>query len=340
MGEKKPLVTVIMPIRNEESYIKHSLGAILAQTYPSNRMEVLVVDGMSNDATRHYIQEQQTLFPNLHLVDNPHQIVPTAMNLGIQQSKGVFIVRVDGHTKIAPDYVEQCVSAWQETKADNVGGLMNAEGHTFWGETVALATSSPFGVGGARFHYSQKSEWVDTVYMGAWPKPIFEQTGLFDEEMVRNQDDEFNYRLRKNGGRIWLSTKIKSTYTPRGTWASFYRQYYQYGFWKIRVLQKHPKQMRLRQFVPAAFVSSLLVASLFTVITPLALLWPLFYILCAAMGSIYISKDAGYKFLSPLILAFATMHIAYGLGTLVGFFYFANRWPIFQGKPSDWRPNV
>ncbi len=147
--------------------------------------------------------------PSVMILDNPGQIVPTGLNTALLRAEGEIIVRVDGHTIIAPDYVRQCVASLQRIKADNVGGRMNAVGETPFGKTVALASSTPFGIGGWRFHYSAKEEWVDTVYMGAWPRRIFEKIGLFDEELVRDQDDEFNYRWAKEAS-ILLSPAIRS----------------------------------------------------------------------------------------------------------------------------------
>src|SRR5262245_34169273 len=198
-----PLVTVIMPVRQEAGFIARSLGAVLAQEYPVERLEVLVADGGSTDGTREIVQAHQARHPNLRLVDNPGQIVPTGLNAALRHARGEVIVRVDGHTEIAPDYVLECVSALRRMGADNVGGRMNAIGEGPFGEAVALATSSPFGIGNARFHYSDREEWVDTVYMGAWPREVFARIGLFDEELVRDQDEEFNYRLLGLGGRIW-----------------------------------------------------------------------------------------------------------------------------------------
>jgi len=269
-----PPISLLLPIRNESAYIERCLRAVLAQDYPPDRMEILVVDGMSTDGTREIVRKMiaQSLLsstdrqPPVVLLDNLAGIVPTALNIGLRQAKGEIIIRVDGHTVIAPDYVHRCVEALEQSGADNVGGRMHARGENAWGVAVAAATSSPFGVGGARFHYSDEEEWVDTVYMGAWPRPVFWGIGLFDEELVRDQDDEFNYRLREYGGRILLSPKIKSVYLVRGTPQALWRQYYQYGFWKVRVLQKHPLQMRPRQFVPPLFVLSLL-ASAFLAIT-------------------------------------------------------------------------
>ena len=246
-----------MPIRNEADFIARSLGAVLEQDYPHECMEVLVADGLSTDSTREVIVRMAADHPavTVRILDNPGKIVPTGFNIALAAAAGEIIVRVDGHTIIDPDYVRQCVALLQNTAADNVGGRMTAVGRGTFGEAVALATSSPFGVGGARFHYSDQEEWVDTVYMGAWRREVFDKVGGFDEELVRNQDDEFNYRLRASGGKILLSPTINSRYYNRSTVRSLWRQYYQYGYWKVRVLQKHPMQMSraslFRPFLPS-----------------------------------------------------------------------------------------
>ncbi len=326
-----PFVTIIMPIQNEEEFIRRSLGAVLAQDYPSDRMEVLVVDGMSTDRTYALIRQliAESGCTNVHLLENKGGIVPTGLNLAVRQAKGDFIVRVDGHTIVAPDYVRQCIAALRRSEADCVGGRMTAVGVTPFGETVSLATSSPFGVGGARFHYSDKEEWTDTAYMGAWPRKVFEQIGLFDERLVRNQDDEFSYRLRAAGGRILLSPLIRSEYTVRSTPWRLLKQYFQYGFWKILVLQKHTFQMRPRQFVPPAFVLMLclslglalqgrggwLVASIVGM-----------YLTANIGASLYTSANHGWRHLPFLPLTFAILHLSYGLGFLLGLTRFALNW--------------
>ena len=316
-----------MPIRNEASFIKTSLSAALAQDYPADLREVIVVDGMSDDGTRGIVRELQASNNTLLLIDNPARIVPAAMNLGIQQASGDVIVRVDGHTIIASDYIKECVAALERTNASNVGGRMTAVAEGRFGRAAACATSSRFGVGGARFHYSNSEEWVDTVYLGAWPRDVFSRVGLFDEEQVRNQDDEFNYRLLSQGGKILLSPRIRSRYYNRTTIRSLWRQYFQYGYWKVRVMQKHPRQMRLRQFVPPLFVFvfalTALMASIATVFV-----W-IFLGLMAAylMGSIVASLLTGeWRSMVLLPVVFATLHFAYGSGFLMGLVKFRNRW--------------
>jgi len=338
-----PVVTLILPVRNEGCQIANTLQAVFSQDYLATNLQVLIADGMSTDNTRQIIAESQNQHPNLSLLDNPGQIVPTGLNTAICYAKGEIIIRVDGHTCIEQDYISQCVKALQETGAVNVGGKMSAKGEGWFGETVAVATSTPFGVGGARFHYSDQQEWVDTVYMGAWPKRVFEQIGLFDEELVRDQDDEFNYRLREHGGKILLSPEIRSVYTVRSRPTSLWRQYYQYGCWKVRVLQKHPRQMRPRQFVPPLFALSLIVSTILAILLP-PTRWLLLAILAAYLlanlaASTFTAARKGWKYLPLLPLVYLILHLSYGLGFLAGLIKFWNRWGDRQGKVPSFEPN-
>ncbi len=330
---QRTFVSIILPIRNESAYIKCCLDAVFAQDYPTKQMEILVADGMSTDDTRKIINECALQNPQreIQILDNPGKIVPTGMNIALKQAKGDIIIRVDGHTLIEPDYLAQCVVALTCSGADNVGGRMNAIGDTPFGKVVALATSTPFGIGGGRFHYSHQEEWVDTVYMGAWRYSIFEKIGLFDEELIRDQDDEFNYRLRDMGGKILLTPKIKSLYITRSSPKSLWKQYFQYGLYKVRVLQKHPRQMSLRQFVPPAFVLGLLLSMLIAQF-PFSFFIPTLYLSANFIASIYTASKNGWKYLPVLPIVFSILHISYGLGFLAGLFKFWNRWGDKTGK--------
>jgi glycosyltransferase involved in cell wall biosynthesis len=331
-----PSVTVIMPIRNEEDFVQHSLGAVLAQDYPADRLEVLVVDGRSDDGTRAIVGQMLDGRGNARLLDNPGRIVPTALNIGLAAAQGEAIIRVDGHTIIAPDYVTHCAQVLAETGADCAGGPMRAVGETPFGQAVALATSHPFGVGGARFHYASQPQEVDTVYMGAWSRRVLELVGTFDEEMVRNQDDEFNYRLRAAGGRIWLDPDIRSTYYARSTLRSLWRQYYQYGYWKVRVFQKVPGSAQPRQWVPPLFVLGVVGGFLATLLLPW--LRPLYlgglalYIAANLAVSLHIASRTAWQHMLRLPVAFATLHLAYGLGFWMGILRFGPPW---KREPKD-----
>lgn len=343
----QPSVSIVMPVRNEGHWIQRSLRSVLNQDYASDNLEILVADGMSTDDTREKVRAMQRIHKNLHLVDNPGKIVPTGLNEAIRQSTGDIVVRVDGHTEIAPNYVRECVEEILRTGADNVGGRMLAVGEGTFGAVVALATSSPFGVGGARFHYSDREEWVDTVYMGAWRREVFDRIGLFDEEMVRSQDAEFNYRLRSKGGRVLLSPRIRSKYYTRSTFGSLWKQYFQYGFWKSRILQKHPRQMRARQFAAPSFVLALTLSAAFAPFGRLPR-WMLAlvsgsYVAATLGASAWTGRRGGWKHLVLLPGAFGTLHLSYGFGFLFGLIRFAPKWQSRDGylrwrRPCPTRP--
>ncbi len=334
-----PLVSVIMPIRNEANFIRQSLGAILAQNYPHDKIEVLISDGMSDDNTREQVQEMalSSDIP-ISIVDNPAGIAPTGLNLALKLSKGEIIVRVDGHTIIEFDYVSECVAALKRTDACNVGGRMNAVSDNKIGKVVALATSSPFGIGNARFHYSEREEFVDTVYLGAWHKHVFDKYGLFNEQLVRNQDDEFNYRLRANNCKILLCPKIRSRYYNRSSLKTLWRQYFQYGFWKVRVLQLHPRQMSVRQFVPFIFVASIVLLTLFSIVSVIGR-WGLAtvigsYLAANLLASAVISIKTQATLFPLLSLSFIILHISYGLGFLIGLISFGKEWKKRSGQTN------
>lgn len=324
------LVTVILPVRNEANFITRNLEAIFNANYPQECLEVIVADGLSTDGTREIIKSMQQEHSNLLLIENPGKIVATGMNAALSCAHGRIIVRVDGHTIIDPNYIRECVDTLRRSGADNVGGRMDAIGEGRFGQAVAQATSSPFGVGGGRFHYSAREEWVDTVYMGAWPRDVFGRIGLFDEELVRNQDDEFNYRLLSMGGRILLNPQIKSLYYNRNTVRTLWRQYFQYGYWKVRVMQKHSRQMRPRQFAPPTFVIALLL-SLLTLPFITAGKWTFVlvagsYLIANVAASLVTAAKEGWRLLPLLPVTFAILHLAYGFGFCTGLVVFWNRW--------------
>lgn len=311
-----------MPIRNEAKYIERSLGAVLRQDYPANRLEVLVVDGRSSDATREIVSRLAGRYANVRLLDNPRQIQAAALNVGIRAARGEIIVRVDGHTFIEPDYVSACVRHLLAGDADNVGGMMRARGDTVVGQAVALATTSPFGIGGSKFHYTDQVHTVDTVYLGAYWRKTLLEIGLFDEEFVINQDYELNVRLREAGGRILLSPAVKSVYIPRDSLRGLWRQYFRYGRWKTRTLRKHPGSLQWRQLAAPLFVAALLVNGLLGLLAkPFRWLFGAVvgsYLLANLVASTISARRGGWKYLPLLPLVFAAVHVAWGIGFWVG----------------------
>jgi len=325
-----PLVSVIMPVRNEAAYIARSLGAVLAQDYPADRLEILVVYGMSDDGTRQAVLAQAAADPRVRLLDNPAGIVPPGLNVGIGQAQGEIVVRVDGHCEIAPDYVRHCVAhllaGHDGAPIEAVGGPIETIGETDEAAAIALAMSSWFGVGGSAFRtIKDRPLLVETVAFPAYRRATLQRLGPFDEEMVRNQDDEYNYRLLKSGGRILLSPDIRSRYYSRGSLRSLWRQYYQYGYWKVRVMQKHPRQMRVRQFAPPAFVAGLLgSAALGLVLRPFRRLLGAVLALYLA-ANVVASLSLGREHAPRLLVIHPILHLSYGLGFLVGLAHFAGR---------------
>lgn len=326
-------VTVIMPIRNEGGFIRESLQAVVEQAYPPELMDILVVDGMSTDDTRDIVQDFIRLHPNIRLLDNPGKIVPIGMNIALSQAKGDVIVRVDGHCIIKPDYVRRSVEFLTRSDADGVGGPMETIGETPVSQAIALAMSSPFGVGGSAFRtIKDRAMYVDTVAFPAYKRETIQVAGPYDEELVRNQDDEYNYRLRELGGKILMTPEIRSQYYSRGSFKSLWRQYFQYGFYKVRVMQKHPRQMSLRQFIPPAFIASLAVLILLSLLLPaarvlLAIEMGL-YVIANLAASFLTAKKDGWRYLAYLPVTYAILHVSYGAGFLKGMAKFANRWKV------------
>jgi glycosyltransferase involved in cell wall biosynthesis len=321
-------------MRNEADSIASCVASMLAQDYPAERFEVILIDGASDDRTRDVVGELMRGDSRIRLLDNPRRIVPTAMNIGIRSARGEIVARVDGHTHIAEDYLSTGVAVLERTGADNVGGPMHAVGGGWFGDAVAAATSSRFGIG-SYFHFGTEEREVDTVYLGMWPRRAFEKVGLFDEELVRNQDDELNYRIRKAGGRVVLTPRMRSWYQNRTGFRRLVRQYFQYGEWKVRVLQKHPLQMSWRHFVPPAFVAALFSLSALGTFSALA------RAAAAALAATYLAavvaaawgSGKGARARLAAALAFVAIHLSWGAGFLIGLVKFAGRWRVAETAP-------
>jgi succinoglycan biosynthesis protein ExoA len=333
-----PFVSIVLPVRNEEDHIAACLARLLEQDYPEDRCEIIVVDGHSNDATPDVVRKIQNHLASsrLRLLDNPRKIVPAALNIGIRAARGTVIVRMDGHTVPEVDYVSSCMRALSETGAANVGGPMLPAGDSRFGKAAAVALQHPLGVGDARFHIDGRAGYVDTVYMGAFRREIFEHTGLFDESMVRNQDYEMNVRIREAGGLIYLDPGIRSRYTPRRTWPALFRQYLEYGWWRFETIRRHRGSVRWRQLVPSLFLLSLLALAILAPVTPLAStglgLLSGTYVAAIVAAAILRRKQLGPSFWG-LPAALLAMHVGYGLGLLLNFAS-AGRFPFRASAPA------
>lgn len=327
-----PFVSIVMPVRNEEDFIEQGLRSVFVQSYPPELLEVIVVDGDSDDGTREIVERLGADAPfSLRLAANPKRIAPAALNIGIGESKGEVIVRIDGHCEIDRDYVANCVSHLLAGKADGVGGPIETIGDGLRSGAIAAAMSSKFGVGGSAFRTVDDREmYVDSVAFPGYLRETLEKAGPFNEELVRNQDDEYNYRIRGMGGRILLSPDIRSRYYSRSSFGSLWRQYFQYGYWKVRVLQLHPGQMSLRQFVPPLFVAFIVISGLASVFfRPAIWLLAAVLILYAAVNliaSIIAGFRAGIAAIPLISFSYLILHFAYGSGFLKGLAVFRDRW--------------
>ncbi len=322
-------VSVILPALNERAYIRDCLDSLLAQDYP-NIVEVLVVDGGSTDGTRELVRGQGE---PVRLVDNPRVTAAAAMNVGIAEAKGDVICRADAHTLYATDYVRRCVEVLDETGADNVGGLMQPVGTTSFGRAVAAVTSSPLGMGPAKFHYGAQREEVDTVYLGCWRRQTLEDLGGYDESRLQwaAEDQELNFRIRQRGGRIVLDPQIRSWYFPRQRVKALARQYANYGVAKASTLAKHGTLPTWRPLGPALFVGAAAGAATFgRGWQRLAI--PATHAAVLAAGSLSMAREPG---VAPhrAWLALETCHWSYGVGFWSGLARLA------RGRSFDTRPS-
>jgi succinoglycan biosynthesis protein ExoA len=317
----KPLVSVLIPMRNEERFIGACLRSLRSQDYPHDRFELLVIDGESTDGSPGIVQRfAADSDVEVRLLENPALKTAPGLNIGLDAAKGEVIVRVDAHAEVAPDFLSQSVAALEETYADAVGGPIESVAEGLVGEAIALAMSSPFGIGNAAFRYSQEPQYTDTVAFAAYRRDVFERIGGFAEDIDFGEDDEFNYRLGDAGGKIFLTPKIRSVYHTRSSLPALFRQYRAYGRAKVKVLRRHPAQARLRQMVPASFVGALgslsLVSPILRRFRGLLRLVLTLYLLATFAASFKIASEKGWRYLPVLPLAFACLHVSYGVGFL------------------------
>jgi glycosyltransferase involved in cell wall biosynthesis len=304
-----------MAVRNEARRLHESVGAVLAQDYPGV-LDVTIAAAPSEDGT---VEVLETLAKDARVtvVDNPAAITPTGLNAAIRASSGSVVVRVDGHAVIPRDYVRRAVELLDETGADNVGGIMAAEGETPFERAVAAAMSSRFGTGDARFHYGGPPGAVDTVYLGAFRRTALERVGGYDETLVRTQDSELNLRLRETGGTVWFSPELRVRYRPRGSLRALAAQYFQYGQWRRVVARRHPGSLQWRQLAPPVVVVTCAAGAVVAAAGGRWGLVPLAgYALAIVAATVVVGRRLPLGVAVRLPAVFATMHTAWGLGFL------------------------
>ncbi len=321
-----PTVSVVVPCRNEGRHIEACLRSILRCDYPAGLLQVVVVDGMSDDGTRDRILEIASREPRVRMLDNPSKVTPAALNTGIAETRGEIVIRMDAHGQYPSDYIRRLVDTLLATGADNVGGRF----HTLPGapgpvpEAIALAMTHPFGVGNARFRTGADGPtWVDTVPFGCFRRSLFDRIGVFDPELARNQDDELNGRIIRAGGRILLLPDLAIDYFARGTLGKLARMYFQYGYYKPLVVRKLGQIPTVRQLVPAGLLVALAGSALLAWVAPTVGRPALGAVAGAyAVGLLAATLSTWWRTRRPaaalLPLVFPVMHGAYGLGYLFG----------------------
>lgn len=320
-------MSIVIPCYNEERYIGPCLDSILASNYPQDRLEVLVVDGMSTDATRAIVEDYGSRNSMVRLIDNPDRIKPKALNVGIQTATGEFVIRMDAHALYDPEYVRLSVRYMDEYSADNVGGIRRtlASGDTIWAKAIGISISHKFAAGNASYRTgATEPKWVDTVFGGCYRRSTFDEIGLFDEELIRGQDREFNIRLERHGGKILLAPDILCDYYARGTMPEFVRWTYVGGmtpFYISRITGQ--KLYSLRNLVPITFVISLVVLFVLSWFSGwLALLLAVevaMYLGAALAAAIQVARqEKAPRLVLVMPIIFAMTHVIYGVGSLVG----------------------
>ena len=324
-----PSVSVIIPCRNEEKTIHLVLDAIYAQTFPRELLQVVIADGFSEDRTREEIETFKIAHPSLNVlvVDNPKRIIPAGLNAAIRASIGDLIVRMDAHSIPNPDYVALCVDALERNVAQNVGGVWDIQpGRNSWiARSIAAAAGNPLAVGDARYRFTDKASYVDTVPYGSYKRSLFDQIGLFDETLLANEDYELNTRIIQSGGKIWLDPKIRCVYFARSSLRALSKQYYGYGYWKLQMLKRYPETLRWRQALPPVFILgllSLLLVGIFwkPALVLFAITLGLYLLVLLSIGIYMAGKKSDILMIFGIPLATITMHFSWGAGFMAGAF--------------------
>ena len=322
-----PSVSVFIPCYNESSTIERLLQSLYNQSYPRSSMEILIIDGMSTDDTRKKIKAFSDAHVELsiRIIDNEKKFIPHALNKGLKVAKGDFLIRMDAHSIPAKNYVALCVQALKERKGDNVGGRWDIQpgNDSYAARSIAIATGHPLGSGGANYRSGNKACLVDTVPFGAFSKETLNRNGFYNETLLANEDYEWNTRLRKQGGKIWFDPAIRCQYFARKSYRALSKQYFNYGYWKVIMLQSNSKSIRLRQIIPPTFTLILFLSAILLVLSLLIgwsymalLIGVVFfaYIASLMLGTLLLSNSIPFYLVPGVIFALATMHLSWGSG--------------------------
>jgi len=332
-------VSIIIPCRNEKGYIERCLDSICNSNYDKSLLKVFVCDGLSSDGTAEIIKDYEKKYPFVHYRENENRTTPHALNMGIKESDADIDIILGAHAEIDKDFILNSVNAFQiDSQIGCVGGIIENVYENETSAAIGKAMSSTFGVGNAYFRTGSKEGYVDTVAFGAYRKDVFTKAGYFDDELIRNQDDEFNFRLKKNGFKIYLKKNIMSRYYVRASFEKLFKQYYQYGYWKVFVNKKHSTITTVRQLFPALFVFFIL-SGLFIFFLPSYFIYAYFLIVTMylVMGLLFaIRAGSGIPETIKILFSFLILHTSYGVGYLEGILKFV----VFNKKPKASSANL
>jgi glycosyltransferase involved in cell wall biosynthesis len=325
-----PLVTIAMPAYNEEHDIEACIRSVQAQDYPADRVEILIADGRSTDRTREILAELSIVDPRIRMVDNPERLQAAGLNKLIREARGDIVVRMDVHCEYSPSYVRKCVETMEKTGADNVGGAQRARAKSAFQRALCAALTSPLGVGGAGYRDASKEGFVDTVFLGAFRRKIFETIGLYDPRAITNEDAELNQRLLESGGKIYLSKEIEVHYYPRDSFKTLAKQYYKYGRGRARTLLKLGRFPTIRPAIPFLMVvggATLLVVPPLWPVAPLAFAA---YALASGAEAVRVGRDLGPSGVATVWGILPTLHVSHGVGFAAGLIRYL--------RDPDWAP--
>jgi GT2 family glycosyltransferase len=315
-------ISFIIPCKNEVKYIEETISSVLCQKDLNTESEIIIVDGLSDDGTREILSDLQKKDSRIIVINNEKKITPVALNLGVKKATGDYIFILGAHAKIASDYVANCLQIFEKhNDVSCAGGPITSVSDSALGKAIAIAMSSSIGVGNAKHRFPEYEGYAEMACFPVFKKKVFDQIGYFDEELVRNQDDDFCFRLRLNGGKVYVSPKAKSFYYVRDSLKKLFNQYYQYGFWRIALLKKHKLPIAIRQQVPFIFFSMILILFFIGFIfndVKISLALPVLYLLTLILYTlgILILKKKLYALWLPIVIF--TLHFSYGLGFALG----------------------
>jgi succinoglycan biosynthesis protein ExoA len=315
-----PMISVAIPFLNEQDHLAQCLESVIEGDFPNERIQLIAIDGRSEDDSRSIAESYEAKFGSFALIDNVKRLQSDGLNLAIEMAAGEYFVRLDAHTSYQPDYITSCVTALQQGVYDNAGGLQIPTGSGGMQSIIATALTSPFSMGPSSHRHSDSETSVETVFLGSWRTENLKELGGFSADWAVNEDYELNHRITQAGGKILLMPHLRSEYSPRATLAKLSKQYFRYGYWRARTVVKHPGSLKLRQLAPSLLVLLLAVAVVLALLfgEVWALAVPAAYLSgCVLAGSLVAVRDRSLKSIVS-VGVFPVLHISFGVGFGVG----------------------